>query len=344
MTSPILRIGALTAVTLMSVACSGDGNGPTPTATPTAPGPTASTRPPTGSPAAEGWRTLAPMPTPRSEVAAAELDGKIYVVGGFVGNGSATATVEVYDPAKNTWVSVASLPATRHHTVAVGLGGKLYVVGGFETSFQDPTTTTFVYDPASDSWTEAASMTVPRGGHAVAVLNERIYAIGGARPGPADAPQNIAELEVYDPGADQWETRSELPTPRDHLGAATVGDRIYAVGGRIQIDFGRNVDVNEVYGPTDFWSRGPGLPTARSGIAAASLGGRIYVFGGEESAGTFDENEAYEPETNTWETFEPMPTARHGLGAAVVADTIYVIGGGETPGLSVSGANEAFTP
>ena len=39
-----------------------------------------------------------------------------------------------------------------------------------------------------------------------------------------------------------------------------------------------------------------------------------------------------------------MPTARHGLGAAVVGGTIYVIGGGATPGLSVSGANEAFTP
>jgi hypothetical protein len=39
-----------------------------------------------------------------------------------------------------------------------------------------------------------------------------------------------------------------------------------------------------------------------------------------------------------------MLTSRHGLGAAVVGDTIYVIGGGETPGLSVSGANEAFTP
>ncbi len=78
----------------------------------------------------------------------------------------------------------------------------------------------------------------------------------------------------------------------------------------------------------DNWSRGPGLPTARSGIAAASLGGRIYVFGGEGNEGTFDENEAYAPQTNTWETLDPMPTARHGLGAAVVGDTIYVIGGG----------------
>jgi N-acetylneuraminic acid mutarotase len=70
----------------------------------------------------------------------------------------------------------------------------------------------------------------------------------------------------------------------------------------------------------------------------------IYVFGGEGPQGTFRENEMYDAGTDTWTTMAPMPTARHGLGAAVVGDTIYVIGGGPEPGLSVTGANEAYTP
>jgi len=184
-------------------------------------------------------------------------------------------------------------------------------------------------------------MSESRGGLAAVELDDQIYVIGGAN-GSGD---NVAAVEAYDPGSDSWETKSELPTPRDHLAAATVGERIYAVGGRLQVDFGRNLDANEVYDRApDNWSRGPGIPTARSGIAAASLGGSIFVFGGEGNEGTFDENEVYAPQTNTWETLDPMPTARHGLGAAVVGDTIYVIGGGPTPGLSVSGANQAFTP
>ena len=46
------------------------------------------------------WTTLAPMPTERSEVAAVDLDGKIYVFGGF---GAGATANEEYDPSTNTW-------------------------------------------------------------------------------------------------------------------------------------------------------------------------------------------------------------------------------------------------
>jgi len=192
-------------------------------------------------------------------------------------------------------------------------------------------------------------MSTARGGHAVTpaacpgLTAACIYAIGGSDRGA----ENPTQVEAYNDVTNSWTDAVPITTPRDHLAAqgAPVNGRIYAIGGRVQIDFGRNVDATEEYSPeTDAWTPKAPLPTARSGIAAAVLGGRIYVFGGEGSEGTFDENEAYDPETDSWETLEPMPTARHGLGAAVVGDTIYVIGGGETPGLSVSGANEAYTP
>jgi N-acetylneuraminic acid mutarotase len=74
------------------------------------------------------------------------------------------------------------------------------------------------------------------------------------------------------------------------------------------------------------------------------LGGKIHVFGGEADEGTFNENEAYDPATDTWRAMAPMPTARHGLGAAVVDGSIYVMSGGTEPGGSTSGANEVFSP
>ena len=76
----------------------------------------------------------------------------------------------------------------------------------------------------------------------------------------------------------------------------------------------------------------------------AFLGGRIFVFGGEETFGTFDEVESYDPKNGNWSAHARMPSARHGLGAAVVAGRIYVISGGRTPGGSASSANEIFTP
>jgi N-acetylneuraminic acid mutarotase len=355
MTSRILKTAALASLAIAALACNGD-DGPTPTATtiertPT-PSPSDETPTPrlTPAPAPKGWRTLASMPTPRSEVAVAAVAGQVYVVGGFEGDGSPSDAVEVYDPATDTWTQAPPLPEPRHHTAATAVADIfLYVIGGFGTTFSDPQSTVYRYDTTRQTWEERAPMPTARGGHAVTadacpgLTSACLYAIGGSDQGQ----ENVAEVEAYDDASNSWTAAADLPTPRDHLVAQHSGavGYLYAIGGRRNVDFGENLDANEEYDvDTDTWAARAPLPTARSGIAAAFLDGRIYVFGGEGSQGTFDENEAYDPQTDTWDTLEPMPTARHGLGAAVVGDTIYVIGGGETPGLSVSGANEAFTP
>src|SRR5688500_10867956 len=59
------------------------------------------------------WEQRAPLPTPRSEVASAVLNGRIYVIGGYLAQGSVSDIVEVYDPIVDRWQRVASLPAAR---------------------------------------------------------------------------------------------------------------------------------------------------------------------------------------------------------------------------------------
>ena len=73
------------------------------------------------------WTAGAPMPSSRTEVAVAELGGRIYVVGGFGGE----RELEIYDPAADRWSRGAAIPRALHHAAAVGLQGKLYVVGGY---------------------------------------------------------------------------------------------------------------------------------------------------------------------------------------------------------------------
>jgi N-acetylneuraminic acid mutarotase len=120
---------------------------------------------------------------------------------------------------------------------------------------------------------------------------------------------------------------------------------VYAIGGRKNGDYRRNLAVTEAYDPaTDRWVRVADLPTARSGITASEVGGKIYVFGGESGEGTFRENETYDPASNTWQAMASMPTGRHGLGSAVVGGRIYVLGGGTTPGGSFSDLNDVFIP
>lgn len=294
--------------------------------------------------------TLAPAPTKRTEVTAAVLDGRIYVIGGFaepsLGNLSSltiTDRVEVYDPAKNEWTTRAPLPVGLHHAGAGVVGNRLYVIGGYTRSFLSvwhPVATVYMYDPDKDAWTACSPMPTARGALAVAESGGKLYAIGGY-----DGSANRAELEIYDPVKNTWATGAPLPTPRDHLAAATVGGTIYAIGGRMNQSYARNLSTVEAYDPAaDRWTTLADLPTARSGIAAGVIHDTIYVVGGEAPEGTFRTNEAYVPATGRWHAAAPLPTGRHGLGAAVVGDRLYVISGGPRPGGSYSNVNEVFTP
>lgn len=112
-----------------------------------------------------------------------------------------------------------------------------------------------------------------------------------------------------------------------------MGGRLYAIGGRVDVDYSRNLDRNEVYDPiTDDWTLLAVMPTARSGITSQVLNGKIFVFGGESDRGTFNENEAFDPVTDQWESKPPMPHACHGLGSAVVNNRIHLLTGGPKPG------------
>jgi len=74
------------------------------------------------------WQKRAPMPSARTEVAAVELGGKIYVMGGYEKGGD---LVEEYDPKNDTWRTRAPLPKALHHIGAAAVNGKIDVIGGY---------------------------------------------------------------------------------------------------------------------------------------------------------------------------------------------------------------------
>jgi Kelch motif len=104
------------------------------------------------------WTTGTPMPSSRTEIAVAEVSGKIYVVGGFRGE----RELEIYDPAADLWSRGAAIPRPLHHAGAVGLNGKLYIIGGFVEGWT-PTDEVHEYDPASDRWQRLATLPTTRG-------------------------------------------------------------------------------------------------------------------------------------------------------------------------------------
>lgn len=106
---------ALVGVMAAGAACTGS-------APPAGPAPPASPAPP---PAAEGltWQRLAPAPSQRTEVAATAVGERIYVLGGFHGDGSTVASVEVFDAAAGRWGSAPDLPIDPRRAAPGAAGG-----------------------------------------------------------------------------------------------------------------------------------------------------------------------------------------------------------------------------
>ena len=297
------------------------------------------------------WKTVAPAPTKRTEVAVASAGGKIYVIGGFIAQSFfervlsriskakklvMTDLVEEYDPSNDRWTIKAPLPEKINHAGAGAVENQLFVIGGYGKS--GASSRVFRYEAKSDTWITQTSMPTPRGALAVAEFDGKLFAIGGK-----NKDGNSSAVEVYNSITDTWESKTPFPTPRDHLAAVSDKQWIYAIGGRLRGDFRHNLATVEAYDPNlDSWKQVADLPTARSGIAAGVVNGRIYVVGGESQEGTFRRNDAYLPKENRWISMAPLPTARHGLGAVSINERLYVLSGGPTPGASYSNVNEVF--
>jgi len=291
------------------------------------------------------WRTAQPAPVAVQEVASAALGDQLYLAGGItLALPPFTTLHHRYDTSTDTWTQVAPLPAAEHHLHGEAIDTTVYYLGGLRDFPFVISGQVYAYDPTANTFTTKRPMPAgrERGAVGAAQLDDKIYVAGGLRDDAA-----TALFDVYDPATDTWTALPDLPHPREHLGAAFVGDRLYVVGGRTSSG-GGGADVTEtdVYDVSEGrWISGLApLPTPRGGLAVAAFHGRVFAIGGEGGGGVHAENEAYDPERDAWSPVAPMPTPRHGIQAASHADAIWLAGGATSSPVGPSAAHEAFVP
>jgi len=288
------------------------------------------------------WFDRADLPTARQEILPGGLNGRIYVIGGWLDGSSITNLVEVYDPTTDTWSTVAPLPYPLHHCALASVDGILYVIGGYYNiplpwfSVND----VLAYDPNTDQWTYRTPMSIKRGEHSAVVYQNKIYVTGGNDYNGNATPV----VEIYDPATDTWSLADSIPTVRHHHASAVVDSLIYVVGGRQGYWGGPYTTIStiEAYSPaSDIWYTVTDMPNPRGGLSAAGIDGRLYVFGGE-IPGLFEEVEEYDPVGDSWRELTPMLTPRHGTAAVVIEDTVFIVGGGRAVGILPDNSNQGF--
>jgi N-acetylneuraminic acid mutarotase len=108
--------------------------------------------------------------------------------------------------------------------------------------------------------------------------------------------------------------------------AATIGDKIYVVGGHNTTGVLASLYV---YDPAaDSWSSGKPLPVATNGGAALAYQNVLYVFGGATSDGKAQKTVfAYTPATGKWARVTKLHIATIDPGAVIIGKTGYIVGG-----------------
>jgi len=292
---------------------------------------------------AGAWGQRAPLIEANSELALAELNGKLYLLGGYPSSRVTARTVQVYDIATNQWSLGPQLPQPNNHGMAASVNGKIYLIGGqtsdvSELGYQN---TVYELDPSTGMWATRAPMPTARGAGVAVVLNGKIYVAGGRPPHGND-------FAVYDPAADSWQVLPNLPTQRNHLTGAAINGRIHVLGGRQGHGLSPLMTaVHEVFDPqTNTWTTAAPMLRASSGMNGVMARGCFHVWGGEGPAGMFPDHDFYDPRTNTWARLAPMPVPVHGVyGSAFVDNLIWVTGGGTHIGGSFGSThNQVYEP
>ncbi len=265
------------------------------------------------------WEYVNPMPTAREGLAVAELDGKIYAIGGKNHSGfMALDIVEVYDPEENSWETAPSLIHHRMYAAAAAYDGKIFVFGGRNGMWM--INDVEMYDPIVGYWVEVTNM-FSREGLSATTMGDYILVVGGKFNQWSYSP----EVDVYNPVTYDWQGNlPNYPFPRAGHGAVTVGDSLYIIGG---VSYWMMNDVSLYNGSN--WQNGPNLPFPLGNTGAAIIGYDIYVVGGNN--GWFSSKKALKRSCNisgSWIEIDSLNTGRDYHGVVACGDKLYAIGGG----------------
>lgn len=223
------------------------------------------------------------------------------------------------------WREGAPMTTARAYAGGALLGDDLYVIGGGSTS--GPRSLTEVYDTLGDIWRAGAALPVGLEQFGIATEDNRIYVAGGYRATNGDEGTTETESNsvwVFDLSLGAWVAGPAMPAPRVGLSLASVGGKIYAIGGK-----GPNAERIFVLDPDqNRWSIAKStLPAPRSDCAVVVSGGEIYVIGGAVGNVATARVDIFNPATGAWRVGPALPAARGGHVAVVLDGKIHVTGG-----------------
>lgn len=285
---------------------------------------------------AQSWTTVDTKNTctERHECAAAEVAGKLYLLGG-----RGMKPVEEYDPATGLWRTLAVPPIEIHHFQAVSYNGKIYIIGALSGKYphETPLDHVYTFDPQKNLWEKGHPIPEERrrGAAGLVVKDDKFYLVGGIKDG--HWAENRDFFDVYDPATGKWTVLPNLPRVRDHFQSVVLDGKIFAVGGRKSFakeghNFDLTYDEVDVYDfKTNSWETLPekfNLPTERAGGSTIAYDNGFILVGGESSSQETAHSEVeYYQSGEGWQLLNNLNRGRHGFQVVDIDNKFYVAAG-----------------
>ncbi|MBE5965716.1 MAG: hypothetical protein E7255_01880 [Lachnospiraceae bacterium] len=274
------------------------------------------------------WESKADLPDSKSGLAAVELDGKIYALGGWyrfhsLNKYRSLMSVHQYDPISDTWTQKRGMDGWRYKPAVAVNNRKIYVFGGMQDNSLFLNTME-EYDPQNDVWTKKANMPTARAGACAVAVNHLIYIIGGGNENGL-----LNTVDVYDTVTNTWTSAPNILAGRFGAGAALIDNKIYVAGGMLQ----NTLEIFDL--STNTWTLGASMSKPRFMGGLVAVGGRLFAVGGltepvaESQVDGYIETsiEEYMPLTDSWKVNSYMANRMHDFGITTYNNEIYIIGG-----------------
>ncbi|NWX17498.1 KLHL9 protein, partial [Aegotheles bennettii] len=258
------------------------------------------------------WHRAGDLPVPLYNHCVTTINDFLFVIGGQCtreeGGRKGGKEVFRFDPRNSSWLQVASMleRRTRFHA-AVLAEHILAVCGG--TLLGTLTRTVEWYQPAANTWEFTAPYPVPVADHAGTTHRGILYISGGFSGG-----KTLRDTYSYLPRLRRWVGNSAMAFARCDHGMATVGDRIFCIGGRTLKGAEEWIHINETecYCPiSNQWTTLTLSPFNCCQFSITAHESTLYLAGGgslqhmEKKDSVF----LYDTEGRVWKKASPLPKA-----------------------------------
>ncbi len=293
------------------------------------------------------WKQANPLSVTRQGLAAVEVNGVIYAMGGAIGTNFLKSTEYARiqsDGSLGPWKPGPPMNEARGYFDAEYQDGYIYVIGGGngpsgQVLLRTVERSRIREDGTLSPWvTETQAMVMPRRCSKTVLIDGTIYAIGGFS---GDMLNSVEHTKILaGGGTDEWfEEPERLTVMRYISGVKSVDGIVYVAGSHDQLGGAslRDVEWSKVLDEAGFgkWQKTSPMVVERYGQGLAVHGGRLYAVGGLNGPEFLDSIEAAPIKPGgglgPWRMYESKLASRRAMMAMLTyEDWVYSIGGAGT--------------